>query len=75
LFGKHQNTRYALGTMLIVDVICVVTAIFVATWFLNELKLRFQSEKTLSAIMKIKLKLFYSIKGLQSTVRLFFDLN
>jgi spore maturation protein SpmB len=26
-FGKHQNTRYALGTMLIVDVICVVTAI------------------------------------------------
>jgi hypothetical protein len=24
--------------MLIVDVICVVTAIFVATWFLNELK-------------------------------------
>jgi spore maturation protein SpmB len=32
-FGKHQNTRYALGTMLIVDVICVVTAIFVATWF------------------------------------------
>ena len=28
-----KNTRYALGTMLIVDVICVVTAIFVATWF------------------------------------------
>nr|WP_309758748.1 nucleoside recognition domain-containing protein [Flavobacterium sp.] len=28
-----KNTRYALGTMLIVDGICVVTAIFVATWF------------------------------------------
>ena len=28
-----KNTRYALGTMLIVDLICVVTAIFVATWF------------------------------------------
>ncbi|MFV8364067.1 nucleoside recognition domain-containing protein [Flavobacterium sp. ZT3P35] len=28
-----KNTRYALSTMLIVDVICVVTAIFVATWF------------------------------------------
>ena len=28
-----KNTRYALGTMLIVDVICVITAIFVATWF------------------------------------------
>ena len=28
-----KNTRYALGTMLIVDLICVITAIFVATWF------------------------------------------
>jgi spore maturation protein SpmA/spore maturation protein SpmB len=28
-----KNTRYALGTMLIVDLICVVTAILVASWF------------------------------------------
>jgi spore maturation protein SpmA/spore maturation protein SpmB len=28
-----KNTRYALGTMLIVDLICVITAIFVASWF------------------------------------------
>jgi spore maturation protein SpmB len=28
-----RNTRYALGTMLLVDLICVVTAIFVALWF------------------------------------------
>ena len=28
-----KNTRYALITMLLVDVICVITAIFVATWF------------------------------------------
>ncbi len=28
-----KNTRYALQTMLIVDVICVITAIFVASWF------------------------------------------
>ncbi|RKS99353.1 nucleoside recognition domain-containing protein [Flavobacterium sp. 123] len=28
-----KNTRYALGTMLVVDVICVVTAILVASWF------------------------------------------
>ena len=28
-----KNTRYALGTMLLVDFICVITAIFVATWF------------------------------------------
>ena len=28
-----KNTRYALGTMLLVDVICVITAIFVAHWF------------------------------------------
>lgn len=28
-----KNTRYALGTMLIVDVICVITAILVAGWF------------------------------------------
>lgn len=28
-----KNTRYSLGTMLLVDLICVITAIFVATWF------------------------------------------
>ena len=28
-----KNTRYALGTMLLVDLICVITAILVATWF------------------------------------------
>jgi spore maturation protein SpmA/spore maturation protein SpmB len=28
-----KNTRYALGTMLIVDLICVITAILVANWF------------------------------------------
>ena len=28
-----KNSRYALGAMLIVDVICVITAIFVASWF------------------------------------------
>jgi len=28
-----KNSRYALGTMLLVDVICVITAIFVAGWF------------------------------------------
>ena len=28
-----KNTRYALTTMLIVDLICVITAIFVASWF------------------------------------------
>jgi len=28
-----KNTRYALGTMLLVDVICVITAILVASWF------------------------------------------
>ena len=28
-----KNTRYALGTMLLVDVICVITAIAVAGWF------------------------------------------
>lgn len=28
-----KNTRYALSTMLLIDVICVITAIFVATWF------------------------------------------
>ena len=28
-----KNTRYALGTMLLVDMICVITAIFVASWF------------------------------------------
>ena len=27
-----KNTRYALGTMLLVDLICVITAIFVASW-------------------------------------------
>lgn len=28
-----KNTRYALPIMLLVDLICVITAIFVATWF------------------------------------------
>ena len=28
-----KNTRYALSTVLLVDVICVITAIFVASWF------------------------------------------
>ena len=28
-----KNTRYALTTMLLVDFICVITAIFVASWF------------------------------------------
>ncbi|QZL00011.1 spore maturation protein [Flavobacterium psychrophilum] len=28
-----KNTRYALGTMLVVDLICVITAILVAIWF------------------------------------------
>jgi spore maturation protein SpmA/spore maturation protein SpmB len=28
-----KNTRYALSTMLLVDLICVITAIFVALWF------------------------------------------
>ena len=28
-----KNTRYTLGTMLLVDLICVITAIFVAIWF------------------------------------------
>ncbi|MFZ4107231.1 nucleoside recognition domain-containing protein [Flavobacterium sp.] len=28
-----KNSRYTLGTMLLVDLICVVTAIFVASWF------------------------------------------
>lgn len=28
-----KNTRYALSTMLLVDLICVITAIFVASWF------------------------------------------
>ncbi|HLA54681.1 MAG TPA: nucleoside recognition domain-containing protein [Flavobacterium sp.] len=30
---KVKNTRYTLGSMLLVDLICVITAIFVATWF------------------------------------------
>ncbi len=30
---KIKNTRYVLGTMLLVDLICVITAIFVASWF------------------------------------------
>lgn len=30
---KIKNTRYTLGAMLLVDLICVITAIFVATWF------------------------------------------
>ncbi len=28
-----KNTRYTLGTMLLVDLVCVISAIFVATWF------------------------------------------
>ena len=31
---KIKNTRYTLGTMLLVDLICVITAIFVASWFI-----------------------------------------
>lgn len=30
---KVKNTRYVLGTMLLVDLICVITAILVASWF------------------------------------------
>jgi spore maturation protein SpmB len=30
---KIKNTRYTLSTMLLVDLICVITAIFVASWF------------------------------------------
>ena len=30
---KIKNTRYTLGTMLLVDLICVIAAIFVASWF------------------------------------------
>lgn len=30
---KVKNTRYVLGTMLLVDLICVISAIFVALWF------------------------------------------
>ncbi|MBC7640726.1 MAG: spore maturation protein, partial [Flavobacterium sp.] len=30
---KVKNTRYVLSTMLLVDLICVITAIFVAIWF------------------------------------------
>lgn len=30
---KVKNTRYTLGSMLLVDLICVITAIFVAGWF------------------------------------------
>ena len=30
-----KNTRYTLGIMLLVDLICVITAIFVATWFFS----------------------------------------
>src|SRR5690606_14301758 len=30
---KVKNTRYTLGAMLLVDLICVITAIFVASWF------------------------------------------
>lgn len=28
-----KNTRYTLGAMLLIDLICVITAIFVASWF------------------------------------------
>lgn len=30
---KVKNTRYTLGAMLLVDLICVIAAIFVASWF------------------------------------------
>jgi spore maturation protein SpmB len=30
---KIKNTRYTLGTMLLVDLICVIAAILVASWF------------------------------------------
>ena len=30
-----KNTRYTLGTMLLVDLICVITAILVASWFFS----------------------------------------
>jgi len=30
---KIKNTRYTLSTMLLVDLICVITAVFVAGWF------------------------------------------
>ena len=30
-----KNTRYTLGTMLLVDLICVIIAIFVASWFFS----------------------------------------
>jgi spore maturation protein SpmA/spore maturation protein SpmB len=30
---KVKNTRYTLGTMLLVDLVCVITAVFVASWF------------------------------------------
>ncbi len=30
---KIKNTRYVLGTMLLVDLVCVITAILVASWF------------------------------------------
>lgn len=30
---KIKNTRYTLGTMLLVDLICVITAILVSSWF------------------------------------------
>jgi len=30
-----RNTRYTLGTMLLVDLICVITGILVALWFFN----------------------------------------
>ena len=30
---KVKNTRYVLSTMLLVDLVCVITAIFVASWF------------------------------------------
>jgi len=30
---KIKNTRYTLGAMLLVDLICVIAAIFVASWF------------------------------------------
>ena len=34
---KVKNTRYVLGTMLLVDLVCVITAILVASWFFIKL--------------------------------------
>lgn len=44
-----KNTRYTLGTMLLVDLICVITAIFVASWFFK-LQLHQFSNYLISAV-------------------------